>query len=498
VTQVLVIGIDGFDREVVDRFLTRMPNLRSLMARGTMMPYSSVFPPDSPTCWASIYTGLNPARHGVVRFRDPIRQSHLEANLDERMVDRTFWDFVGRAGKTSCILFPHMGYPPWPIRGVMVGRTTETDIHAYHLATYPPEEASRWNFSGLKPETSAPIDMGRIVRDTKRRVAREVEVGRAILDKYPWDLGFIYFSSLDNIQHLFWMHADPEDPEYVPGNRFETVLADCHELYDREVFGRLLVDLPAGITIMVVSDHGHGRRPHKLVNVNEVLRQAGLLDARPPLSRAGVQMGLKRQLARAINRSRILGHLASRGRAGARAVFPRGLGTYNRVSQISSTSRAWVSATGGRFKAYSYAGVFVNASPSSEERDAVVERVLELLRQLRAEDGRPALEQVWRREELFAGEMLARFPDVLFKLADTVGVGSDVYRGIHGRAESHRRHSGTHRMDTPFWLVVDPPRPLDTSERAISMDVGVTICDMLGLAAPPGVDGISRMRSAQK
>jgi predicted AlkP superfamily phosphohydrolase/phosphomutase len=65
VTNVLVIGVDGFDREVVERFLVRMPNLSSLMARGTMMPYSAVFPPDSPTCWASIYTGLNPARHGV-------------------------------------------------------------------------------------------------------------------------------------------------------------------------------------------------------------------------------------------------------------------------------------------------------------------------------------------------------------------------------------------------------------------------------------------------
>ena len=74
-----MIGIDALDSVTLAKFETELPNLRMLKQRSPALRLTSVYPPDSHTCWASIYTGLNPAKHGIVQFIDPLDKASAMA-----------------------------------------------------------------------------------------------------------------------------------------------------------------------------------------------------------------------------------------------------------------------------------------------------------------------------------------------------------------------------------------------------------------------------------
>ncbi|MDH4281239.1 MAG: alkaline phosphatase family protein, partial [Myxococcales bacterium] len=65
----LVIGLDGFDLSLVEKFgQRRLPNLHALMARGVFASLESVQPPATLPNWTTFLTGVDPGQHGVFDF----------------------------------------------------------------------------------------------------------------------------------------------------------------------------------------------------------------------------------------------------------------------------------------------------------------------------------------------------------------------------------------------------------------------------------------------
>jgi len=271
----LVVGIDGLDADLLMRLRNQLPNFNRLIQNSPSFKMSSVFPPDSPTAWASIFTGLNPARHGIISFKDQLSRSKLGGYLDSvhRIARRTFWDFAGKYAKKCCIIFPHLAYPPWPVNGILVSRTTEVDIRKFDIKAYPTDLPLECSATELKPITSFPTDPGQIIEPTKELVLNEVKFGIRLLKDSDWDIFFIYFSSLDNIEHLFWMDFET-DAKTTP---YHEVIPDFYRFYDENVIGRFLKNIDSSTAFIALSDHGHGLRPYNVVNVNELLARAGLL-----------------------------------------------------------------------------------------------------------------------------------------------------------------------------------------------------------------------------
>ena len=71
----IVLGIDGMDPELVQRYMSegRTPNLAALAERGTFLPLGTTNPPQSPVAWSTFITGSGPHDHGIYDFvhRDP-------------------------------------------------------------------------------------------------------------------------------------------------------------------------------------------------------------------------------------------------------------------------------------------------------------------------------------------------------------------------------------------------------------------------------------------
>src|SRR5438067_1974576 len=118
-TRVVMIGIDGLDADLLRVYGPSLPHLRRLMLESPFLELVSSFPPETTSTWASIYTGLNPGKHGVLDTGnyDSFQRTSPRLKIPP---GETFWDIASREGKRVCTINPLLAYPAWPINGVML------------------------------------------------------------------------------------------------------------------------------------------------------------------------------------------------------------------------------------------------------------------------------------------------------------------------------------------------------------------------------------------
>ena len=479
----MILGIDGLDSLLLSKFEKDLPNFRKLKENSPDVKMKSVFPPDSPTAWTSIYTGKNPAEHGVISFKDPFTPTKVCEYLGTDISGKTFWDVAGSVGKKVCVVFPHLGYPVWPVNGVMVGRTTEVDVREFDIQTYPAALSEKYDLSGLKPMTSYPLDIGDVIKPTKELILNETKLGVKLLEDIDWDLYFIYFSSIDGIEHLFWMYYDENDPEHQKDNPYKNVIPEFYKFYDEHVIGKFLQYLDSDTTLIVLSDHGHAMRPAKVVNVNEMLRKNGFLqskirDEKKMMDRHYLLELSKKNVASIINKYRIFGKMASK----FLSLFPNGLGTYTSMTPIDRENTiAYLSDPSGGLKAYSYAGIRIKSDGMEEgEYLRICNEIIDLLSEIKDPNtSEKLLEWACMRKEVYNGKHLYKYPDILFKLRDDWGVGWGLNERLFGKSLSHKIHSGNHRQETAVFLMYGHDN-VNISRNITLMDIAPTILDLLG------------------
>ena len=95
-----------------------------------------VFSPDSIPSWISIFTGLDPSRHGILETIDYFKKDAKEFAVDTGAFrGMTFWDRAGRAGNKVIVVNPLMAFPPWEVNGIMA---TGPVFISGEAATWPP------------------------------------------------------------------------------------------------------------------------------------------------------------------------------------------------------------------------------------------------------------------------------------------------------------------------------------------------------------------------
>lgn len=94
-TRVIVLGFDGVDPELLEKFMGegKLPHLASLRQTGTYLPLGSTLPPQSPVSWAAFATGMNPGKTRIFDFLTRIPGSYYP-------------DFA-MVGKGKILFLPH-------------------------------------------------------------------------------------------------------------------------------------------------------------------------------------------------------------------------------------------------------------------------------------------------------------------------------------------------------------------------------------------------------
>lgn len=455
--RLLVLGIDALDADLLRRFQERLPNFRALAQSGRQFAVRSTFPPDSDTAWATIVSGLNPAQHGIVRFLDPLEKSlEIQTTAVDNTVLRgkTFWEILGHAGYRTLAVFPHLGYPVWDVPGVMIARgSAVAEVQAWPtsaLELYPEPEILS-GVRGFPARGTRGLEV--FAASLRRQAFCDAEFASRLMQSKPWDLCFVYWSTIDAVGHFFWADFDPHDPGHVAGNRFEGLIPEAYSWFD-EILGEFMRRVGEDTAIIVVSDHGHGGRPGKLVNINELLRRGGYLAEVPPARRPAanlVEAG-KRWAARAVGR---LG-LAKMAGAGLRRI-PGALRLYTRPPGIDWDRTVAYATDLSGIKAYSYGGVRINRELVAAERfEALRGEIIRYLSTSCAEEGRPLIKMILAREDLYEGPHIGLYPEIVIDLLDGYGLGWGINLPVIGEAASRGIVPGSHKGDSGVFLLRSP------------------------------------------
>jgi predicted AlkP superfamily phosphohydrolase/phosphomutase len=478
-----MVGIDSMDRRLIQKYLDDLPTFQRLVDENPGITLNSVFPPDSDTAWASIYTGLNPAQHGVVNFVDPLEKAALYQTEDATNLsikNRTFWDVAGKLGKTVCIIYPHAAYPAWGVNGFMIVPHPKKD----EFQTYPADY--KFNFKVEEFEVPRKIpgtkaEYKQYLSTFERIVVSEFNFALNMMDERKWDLFYFYSSVLDFIQHIFWNYCDPNDPTY-PGdkNPFRHVIRDFYILHDK-LIGEIIKKTDSDTSLIVLSDHGHSMRPIKLFNVNEVLRRNGYLTAKEgalsPLLHLNEK--LKRTAVNAVQlfglRKLALDLLRSHPSVKKMYTVPSSIDFENSVAFSSDLSG---------MKSYTYGGIFVSKDKlhDSEAYGAMREAITSKVKAA-ADRGvnENVVEWICPREALYNGEHIDKYPDILFKLTEGYGAGWAIRTPIFSKTVAHNLFPGSHFGDTPVLFLYNLGGKKCQVQDVTLMDIAPTVLDILGI-----------------
>lgn len=439
----VVIGLDGFSFEVVDRLVAerRMPVFERLMREGARAPLESTVMPNSFPGWTSCATGCNEGKHGIfmplVRRADNFSMKAMDST-DVRM--KTVWELLSDRGRRSVVVNDPCSYPPQRIDGwVVSGMTT-------------PEPSAAWTHpAGLKaellervPDYVVDVNLygkprARILDELERSAAARLRAALYLMGSRDWDLFWVAFTESDRVQHRFWADQQPDHPWHAP--EFPTALDDMYARLDAAV-GRVVAEMPEGARLFLVSDHGFAPfycmfdATGWLIDNGYTAQRA----AKASIKRALATVGMLDGATTAVRRLRRL--LETEARHGADRMRD--------AAEEANAGRVYVDVDWAATRAYATLDGGIRVNVRGREPHGVVEpgdaravatEIRAALERLRFPNGEPIFERVLLADEAFDGPCADRGPDVVLP------VRSDAYSGpVEGQRWLLDRHrnSGEH------------------------------------------------------
>ncbi len=151
----VILGFDGMDPELADRFMNegKLPNLAKLRGKGTFTKLRTTFPAISPVAWSTFMTGVNPGKHNIYDFlardtsnylpflssaeiKGPKRQIKIgkysipfgKTEIKGMRKGTPFWHWLGKAGIFSSVIRVPVTFPPEKFSGVLLSGMCVPDL----------------------------------------------------------------------------------------------------------------------------------------------------------------------------------------------------------------------------------------------------------------------------------------------------------------------------------------------------------------------------------
>ena len=456
-TRVVMIGIDGLDADLLRVYGPSLPHLRRLMLESPFLELTSIFPPETAPAWASLYTGLHPSNHGII-------SGHPVSALKEV----SFWEQASHAGKRMCVINPLLFHPSHSLHANKECEPVILPENVTPAAPFPAVPSSL-----LRPPAR---HLTAWCKTLQTLTLQQAERGLELFQRESWDIFYQQFDTLEYVQHALWRYCDPGDVAYPGRNKHAGGILDFYRLFDT-ILGQFRALLEADDVVLVVSAHGHGRRCVFRLNLNEWLRQQGMLAAHPRtrrlLHRRYMVDWTKHHAQELLARWPGLYFLASR---------QEGHYSTHLIDQAGTIAQVVPLADGSPF-----GGIVLNRDCIEREGktyEAVCASIVQRLRQLRVK-GRPVVHWIDVRENVCRGKYSECYPDICLELQNEFAVSSAVHVPLVTNQPVHSQSlaTGEHRMHG-VCLFGHKSHPLNIRENIKEpsvMDIVPTVLQLIGV-----------------
>jgi predicted AlkP superfamily phosphohydrolase/phosphomutase len=479
-----LLGLDGATYNVLNPAFEagHMPRLKALLSGGASGVLTSTVPPYTPPGWTSIFTGVNPGKHGIYGFMLGHAQQPKGLVRLDRVTAPALWNAANAQGVSLGLFNIPMTYPAPVVDGFAVSGmlTPEGGGSTPESFTYPDslgdEIASAVGSYEIDIEVNYDEDWKStaIIERLSRNLAQKSKTLRVLLDKHgELPLLFVVLEAPDRLMHCHYKYIDPRcehfnAPEAAPIR--ERVWAFFDEM--DAVIGDLVGWSGNDGFVITMSDHGFGPKD-KVVNVNLALKEWGLLNV------GGAGVVAQSQGLRTVARK-------------AKKIVPR---TVWRRAKGAAHSRIDWSGTAAFSAPNPQQGIYLNVegrepegTVSESRYEAVRSEIIERFEGLvDPDDGNAVLTEMHKREDVMFGPQAHDAPDLFpvcrdysYELSDGLfspGVLTD-YRSLP---------RGFHHSDGIFGLA-GPGIDARAGLRASLYDIAPTALYLAGLKLPP-MDG---------
>ncbi|MGH2694972.1 MAG: alkaline phosphatase family protein [Actinomycetota bacterium] len=480
--KVLLLGLDGMTFSVLDPAFEagHMPNFEALLARGASGILRSTIPPYTPPGWTSIFTGVNPGKHGIFGFTLGNAQRREGLVRLDRVTAPAIWNAANAQGARIGLFNVPMTYPPPVVDGFAVsgmltpeggGQTPENFTHPAPLADRIAEVVDDYEID-VEVDYDEDWKSIEIIDRLSRNLARKRRTLEFLLKEHD-DIPIVFavLEAPDRLMHVHYKYIDPscehfDRPEAKPIR--ERVWAFFDEM--DEVIGDLLSWVGESGFVVTMSDHGFGPK-EKVVNVNLALREWGLLS----LTGAGA-VGSSAQLRRIARRFK--------------TIAPRAL--WKRAKTAAHGRIDW-SGTRAFSAPNPQQGIYVNLQEREPEgivppadyetmRAEVIDRFGTLID---PGDGKPVLDHMYVREEVMWGPEAAGAPDLFPVCRDYSFELSDGLFSPAVITDYRELPRGFHHLDGIFGIA-GPGVAARSGCEASLYDIMPTALHLAGLKVPEG------------
>lgn len=279
--KLLVIGLDCATPQLVfDAWRDELPHLRSLMDRGIWGKLRSTVPPITIPAWTCMMTSQDPGMLGIYGFRNRASYGYEDLYIANAkyVKAKTVWNHLSRNRMSSLVFGVPQTYPPKPLNGMMVScfMTPGKDVPF----TYPEEIRAELDRAAdgdyiIDVEDFRTDNKAELVAQVHRMTERRFKAFRHFLHKDDFRFAMMVEMGIDRIHHAFWRFMDHSHRLYEPGNPFENVIREYYHAVDAQV-GETIASAGDEWSVMVVSDHG-AKPMQGAICINEWLQREGYL-----------------------------------------------------------------------------------------------------------------------------------------------------------------------------------------------------------------------------
>lgn len=498
--KVLVIGLDGATFDLLKPWMAEghMPTLKKLMDTGASGELESTFPPLTAAAWVSFATGVNPGKHGLFDFVFPRNGSYdvLIANPKLREAE-PMWIIASRHDKKVAIISVPMTYPPEPVNGLMISCFMTPSPRSEY--TYPRELKHELIKQGFHFETAISEkhrsgDIGKFLAEVALSTQKRVETVLHLMRTQSWDLFTFVFQSTDLLQHELWRLIDSTHPRHSESEAAQ-YLERWKQFYDQldAYLAQLIEAAGPDTNVIIMSDHGFGRVTH-LFYVNNWLLEHGYMALKP-----GLWHRLKLLSFRLgwtpMHVFKLLTYLHLAWlRQGFR--FGQKYGSAKKVF-FSFDDIDW-----SHTRAFSFGNfgqIYLNVkgrqqrgivAPGVEYERLCDEIAQGLMAYVDPMTGKPFIERVIRKEEIYKGQHYDDAPDLiaLSRNLEYVSFGTTDF-GSNRVTDKIFGMTGYHRMNGIVVMNGPDVQAGAQPKDAAIVDLAPTILYMLGVPVPDSMDG---------
>lgn len=492
-TRVLLIGLDGATFDIIKPRLGELPSFARLLSRGVHGPLRTTMPPMTSPAWPSFATGKNPGKLDVYDFLKFNKKTlKVDITTSRDVKSETLWHILGREGKKVCVVEIPLTFPPSRVNGIMVAGYPSPGSE---VGFYPREifgEICRE--VGEFRDPFVPLHSDKEWRTVSENLLgllkNRRDVVLSLLKKESWDLFAVNFHHLDTIAHYFWFTTDPGHPKHenARNNGIPDLVLQGYREMD-EVLGGVLSEIDDETDVFIISDHGQGPLK-KMVNLNNFLMERGYITLRRNL-----KARIKKLFFRAgVNPANIYSVLKFFGLQDLTVKFGRRKRAQVLDKFLSFSDIDWERTLAFSFgsigQVYINRGALGDQENNGEKYEEIRERLVQDLSSLMDEDGKPVVDEIYKREEIYRGGYVDNAPDLLLKMRNfeyisypLFSTGNELFvEPIHG-------NSGGHRMEGVFIAYGPNIKTGEEINGVQIIDIAPTVLHLLGLPVPGDMDG---------